>query len=218
MRETRVRPQLCFSFARYAELADPASGFRQTSALVASVKNCIHPSTAQRILLMTRDGISLSAEVLRLSQFRAISDDTVPILFPCFSFIDLPCVRTYFVRRFYLHHRCCRFVTLCSLSCTARRFALFAHQGFPLRARSHPSSEATKSRHLLRSSSSDYVATVTPFNIDEGIVGDGLHDTVSPCTFSVPTLNFVLFVIIHVIFACPQTMFFKNTFVNIKRL
>jgi len=71
-----------FLFRALRGLADPASGFRQTSALVASVKNCIHPSTAQRILLMTRDEISLSAEILRLSQFRAISGDTVPILFP----------------------------------------------------------------------------------------------------------------------------------------
>lgn len=37
-----------FLFCALRGLADPASGFRQTSALVASVKNCIHPSTAQR--------------------------------------------------------------------------------------------------------------------------------------------------------------------------
>lgn len=46
-RDTRPAGAL-FLFRALRELADFASGFRQTSALVASVKNCIHPSTAQR--------------------------------------------------------------------------------------------------------------------------------------------------------------------------
>lgn len=149
--------------------------------LHSSVDSTTYPSPDDA----RRDEISLSAEVLRLSQFHAISGDTVPILVPCFPFIDLLYACTFFLRRFYLRHRCRLFVILFFLSLflpllspspsrTARRVALFAHQDcFPLRARSHPSSEAAKSRHLLRSLSSDSMATVVPFNIDEGVVVAG---------------------------------------------
>lgn len=107
-----------FLFCALRGLADPASGFRQTSVLVASVKNCIHPSTAQRTSSWwheTRRNFSFC----RGSPSLAISCNLwrhSANLFSLFFFYRSPvCMYTYFLRRFYPHHRCRLFVTLYSL-------------------------------------------------------------------------------------------------------
>jgi len=176
-----VRPAgALFLFRVLRGLADPASGFRQSSALIAPVKNCIHPSTAQRILLlMTRD----TTESLFLQRFFVFCNFVQSLATQCQSLflvflLSISCMYacTSFLHLFYLHHRCRLFILFVSLSFSfppiARRVALFARTVFPFRL-DHIHHPATKSRHLLRSSSSDSMTTVVPFNIDEGVVVAG---------------------------------------------
>lgn len=123
-------------------------------------------------------------------------------------------VRMYFPRRFYLYRARVipLFFTLSlSLSYRASFVLLFSLTGTlsPFGSGRHPSSEATKSRHLLKSSSRNITTAVVPFNIDEGVTtdGSGTRCRVSNIHSHASALNFTLFVMIRILFLCPRSIF-----------
>ena len=169
-----------FLFRVLRGLADPASGFRQSSALIAPVKNCIHPSTAQRILLlMTRD----TTESLFLQRFFVFCNFVQSLATQCQSLflvfllsiscmhVHLSCIYSISIIGVVFSFSLSPSLSLSLLLHVASLF-LLTRTVFPFRL-DHIHHPATKSRHLLRSSSSDSMATVVPFNIDEGVVVAG---------------------------------------------
>lgn len=218
-----VRPTgALFPFCALRGLADSASGFRQSSALVAPVKNCIHPSTVQRASSWWRETrrISFSAEVLCLSQFSCNLWRHSANLFSLPIFFYRPPVCTYFPRRFYPHHRCRLFVILLSRSLLLRIASLFllnrAVSPFGQDHIHHPRQPNLGicwGLHLPTPRPQWLLSTSMKGSLVAGLTRRRftmyLH-------FHVSALNFVLFAIVRVIFACPHDVCFENIFVHKK--
>lgn len=169
-------------------------------------------------------GISLSAEIVRLSQLlsRKVSLATRRCL-SLSSFLSILSIHVYV----YMYVCISRvdsisiarviplfFTFSLSLHLPPYRASLallFSFTGTlsPFGPGRHPSSEATKSRHLLRSSSRGITTAVAPFNIDEGVTADGSGTRCRVWNIHShgPALNFTLFVMIRILFFCPRSIF-----------
>lgn len=189
------------------------------------MKNCVRPSERDgngRTLLMTRQGspcprrLSVFCNFSREKSFSRRADVFLYLLFYRSSPHMYTYICTYvFPASILSLSRACHPVILYPLSLPlsyrASFVLLFSLTGTlsPFGSGRHPSSEATKSRHLLKSSSRNITTAVAPFNIDEGVTtdGSGTRCRVSNIHSHASALNFTLFVMIRILFLCPRSIF-----------